>query len=700
MSDAANDVNPLSSERENPAPLERKPTLLYDVTWKTSGRPERTPSPPRPIADLAVSSTAPDEKLGTELRRQLELQRQISAPTFTVTLSWSGVGAVARSSPSLRERCKGVKFGREKIILRNVSGIARPGELIALMGASGAGKTTLLNVLANQNVSSLYVDGNVRLNGMEVLGKSLGGVAAYVQQEDLFVGTLTVYEHLRFQAALRMGSEYSMDLKMRRVNQVIGDMGLNKCKKTVIGIPGKIKGISGGEKKRLAFASEILTNPPLLFADEPTSGLDSFMAESVVRVLQKMAESGRTIICTIHQPSSEVFSLFDRLILLAEGKVAYHGSSIGAMEFFSNVGYPCPENYNPADFYVHTLAIVPGNEEECREKVQDITDKFAVSETGNAMTTAIEEARSKTNNGSHDASYAVEFSKDTIESLSFKASVFTQIRFVLWRAWLSNIRDPTAVKVKLGQALVISLLLGLMYLQADHDQSRVQNIPGAISFVLIQLSISSVIAVLQTFPLEMPVFMREHQSRLYRTSIFYLAKASADMPFLIIQVAIFSIVTYFMIGLNNQADKFFTFFGICIIVATVAISLGYLVSAGAPSVSVALAIGPVSFIPFLLFGGFFIRSGTVPVYLEWIQFISWFFYGFETLMVNEWTDSPQLSCGTNNAGCLQNGTQVLDFFGLDENNFNRDIGVLFALLVAFRLLAFIVLTIRVYRRER
>lgn len=93
------------------------------------------------------------------------------------------------------------------------------------------------------------------------------------------------------------------------------------------------------------------------------------MAESVVRVLQKMAESGRTIICTIHQPSSEVFSLFDRLILLAEGKVAYHGSSVGAMEFFSDVGYPCPENYNPADFYVHTLAIVPGNEEECREKV-------------------------------------------------------------------------------------------------------------------------------------------------------------------------------------------------------------------------------------------------------------------------------------------------------------------------------------------
>ena len=182
-----------------------------------------------------------------------------------------------------------------------------------------------------------------------------------------------------------MRSDYSREDTAARVNQVMSTMGLNKSKDTKIGIPGKIKGISGGEKKRLAVASEVrrerpvylvdlcvkvLTNPSILFADEPTSGLDSFMAESVVHVLQKMAASGCTIICTIHQPSSEVFALFDRLILLAEGRVAYCGSSVGAKEHFGRFGLACPQDYNPADFYIHTLAIVPGDEIESRNRIK------------------------------------------------------------------------------------------------------------------------------------------------------------------------------------------------------------------------------------------------------------------------------------------------------------------------------------------
>eukprot|EP00118_Oscarella_pearsei_P005221 m.23701 g.23701 ORF g.23701 m.23701 type:complete len:697 (+) comp28518_c0_seq2:216-2306(+) len=667
----------------NPPPLKREPTILYDIAWKN-----KKPKP-----------TDPDMKLGHELQRRIDLQRQVSAPTFTVALSWSNVCAVARSAPSLRDRMKGVSATKEKVILRNVSGIARPGELIALMGASGAGKTTLLNALANQNIGQLDVTGSVRFNGKEVLGTSLGSAAAYVQQEDLFVGTLKVKEHLRFQAALRMGREYSLKDKMARVDQVMSDMGLHKCEDTIIGIPGKIKGISGGEKKRLAFATEILNNPPLLFADEPTSGLDSFMAESVVRVLQKMAVTGRTIVCTIHQPSSEVFDLFDRLILMAEGRLAYLGPSLGAMGFFGSCGYPCPENHNPADFYVHTLAITPGSEEECRQKVKALTDKFDESEPGKALKTSIEEMNIDSGNqNGNGRSYDLEFSQRQLHKQSYKASFFTQLRFVFWRAWLSNIRDPTAVKVKIGQSLVISLLLGLTYLRTGNDQTRVQNVPGALSFVLIQLSISSVIAVLQTFPLDMPVFLREHQSHVYRTSVFYLSKMMADTPFLILQVLIFSSISYFLIGLNESAEKFFTFFGLCIIIAMVAISLGYTVSAGAPNVSVALAIGPVSFIPFLLFGGFFVRSGTVPVFLEWIQWISWFFYGFETLMINEWTDTT-ISCEGGAGACFQNGTAVLNFFGLHEDNFNRDIGVLFALFATFRLLAFFILIIRVKRSE-
>lgn len=123
--------------------------------------------------------------------------------------------------------------------------------------------------------------------------------------------------------------------RMRRVDEVISELALLKCQNTTIGIPGRLRGISGGEMKRLSFAAEVLTNPPLMFCDEPTSGLDSFMAQNVVQVLKNLAESGKTVVCTIHQPSSELYSMFDKLLLMAEGRVAFLGTPTEAFNFFS-----------------------------------------------------------------------------------------------------------------------------------------------------------------------------------------------------------------------------------------------------------------------------------------------------------------------------------------------------------------------------
>ncbi len=133
-----------------------------------------------------------------------------------------------------------------------------------------------------------------------------------------------------------------------------------------------IKGISGGERRRLSFASEIITDPAILFCDEPTSGLDSFMAMTVVESMKRLAAEGRTIICTIHQPSSEIFRSFNSLYLLAEGRLAYSGSLPGAYEFFASQGFKCPPRYNPADFYIKNLAISPFNKEKSYETLKVI----------------------------------------------------------------------------------------------------------------------------------------------------------------------------------------------------------------------------------------------------------------------------------------------------------------------------------------
>ncbi|CAA9998301.1 unnamed protein product [Nesidiocoris tenuis] len=204
-----------------------------------------------------------------------------------------------------------------KHILKEVTGVAKPGELLALMGASGAGKTTLLNALTGRTSSKMKLTGQRSINGVPVDERSLTSVSAYVQQEDLFIGTLTVKEHLVFQ------------------------LTLTRCQNTIIGVPGKLKGISGGEMKRLSFASEVLTNPPLMFCDEPTSGLDSFMAQNVVTVLKSLASKGKTIIVTIHQPSSEVYAMFDKICLMAEGKLAFLGTPVQANDFFKDCLQSC-----------------------------------------------------------------------------------------------------------------------------------------------------------------------------------------------------------------------------------------------------------------------------------------------------------------------------------------------------------------------
>ncbi|KAK6052836.1 ABC transporter, ATP-binding protein [Cooperia oncophora] len=184
------------------------------------------------------------------------------------------------------------------------------------MGASGAGKTTLLNTFLHRNLRGLNVEGRVEING-NVIGREITAISGYAQQEEMFVGTLTVREYLSIQARLR--TNLSQEKREKRLNVILAQLGLTKCQDNRIGVVGVQKGISGGEGRRLTFACELLSNPGILFCDEPTTGLDSFMAEHVVVVLSKLARSGRTIVCTIHQPASQLFLMFDKVTLLGEG---------------------------------------------------------------------------------------------------------------------------------------------------------------------------------------------------------------------------------------------------------------------------------------------------------------------------------------------------------------------------------------------
>ncbi|XP_068753608.1 protein white-like [Montipora capricornis] len=610
-----------------------------------------------------------------------------------VSICWENIDVfVEMSRPSLTKRLCFGHNSHEKIkrkqVLCNVNGKVEAGTLLAVMGESGAGKSTLMNVLAHRNISQIEVRGTVKVNNCPI-GSEITAISAYIQQEDLMVGSLTVKEHLTFQAFLRMGKSVSDQQRVARVNEVIHQLGLTKCADTYIGIPGRLRGISGGEKKRLSFASEVITDPPLLFADEPTSGLDSFMAESLVTALQQLAAEGRTIICTIHQPSSEVYAMFDRILLLAEARTAFLGSTADALQYFNNLGYPCPDNFNPADHFIHTLAIVPGDEENSHRRVQDICNAYSETEARENETGTA---------GAPDSFH----DHVTLPRSQYKVSWCKQFRSVLWRSWLTNNRDSLIYRVRIYQMVFIGLVTGVFFFQVEYDQSGIQNIYGALFFMLESLSFPLIASVVFTFPEECPIFLREHHNGMYRTDVYFLTKTFAQVPQFLLAPLILVGISYWMIGLRPDPVRFFYAYGICALVAMNAASYAYVVSAASSTSSVAIAlVGPLT-IPLMLLGGFLVDNTTIPKWLSWLQYISWFSYSYEALLINQWDNYGNITCNASQNStqipCLYNGNEVIAARGFNKDNMLNDIYGLLVLIVGFRILAYLFLLWRSHKK--
>ena len=224
------------------------------------------------------------------------------------------------------------------------------------MGTSGAGKTTLLNLISGTTKSSstLETTGEILANDQLINTINYNKYVGYVTQEDILLDMLTVYESVLFAARLKTRGPEA--LKKQRVEAVLEELSLIKCKNTIIGNP-VVKGVSGGEKKRVCIAIELITTPSILFLDEPTSGLDSYSSFQVMELLNSQAAKGRTVISTIHQPSSDIYTKFAKLLLLCDGHVMYHGDAKNAVSYFDSHRYSCPALSNPADYFMEILHI-------------------------------------------------------------------------------------------------------------------------------------------------------------------------------------------------------------------------------------------------------------------------------------------------------------------------------------------------------
>ncbi|KAF9362480.1 hypothetical protein BGX34_006057, partial [Mortierella sp. NVP85] len=236
-----------------------------------------------------------------------------------------------------------------KEVLNDISGLVKPGQVMAIMGASGAGKTSLLDILARRNKSGT-IQGQIYVNGRTVSNEEYKRVVGYVDQEDTLMPTLTVYETILYSALLRLPRDMSFEAKRYRVMETMSELGILGIKDMRVGSSGQ-RSISGGEKRRVSIACELVTSPSVLFLDEPTSGLDSYNAYNVVECLVTLARTyNRTVVCTIHQPRSNIFALFDQLVLLAKGQLVFSGETRLLNPHLQSLGHPCPEGFNMADY--------------------------------------------------------------------------------------------------------------------------------------------------------------------------------------------------------------------------------------------------------------------------------------------------------------------------------------------------------------
>nr|NP_001403473.1 protein white [Cimex lectularius] len=573
----------------------------------------------------------------------------------------------------------------QKNLIQNVYGEARPGELLAIMGPSGSGKTTLLNCLTFRTDRHLEVSGLRLVNGVPVSSRTLAAISGYVQQVDLFIGTLTVKESLIFHAMLRMQKDLPLAQRLARVEEVMLELNLKKCENTIVGIPGKLKGVSGGEMKRLSFATEVLTDPTLLFCDEPTSGLDSYMALNVISLMRDMAKKGKTIISTIHQPSSGAFAMFDKILFMAEGTLVFLGTPKEASILFESLGAICPSTHNPADFYIHVLSVVPGREEDCRAMIMKICDGYCKSERGMRM-------KSYTTNLTMAQSDLI--SSKMKKHSKYKASWLQQFVAVFWRSWISVLKDPTVLRAKMIQTILLAMLIGLVYFQQELDQDGVMNINGAIFISLANTTFQNVFAVIDVFCAELPIFMRECTNGMYRSDVYFLSKTLAEFPIFIALPSLFTTIIYYMIGMNPPIERFLGAMVAMILVGNCSTSFGYLMSCTCANVGVALSVAPPIVIPFLLFGGYFLNTRSIPSYLSWLHHLSWFKYGNEALLINQWKGVEHIKCTKVNTTCPQNGLIVLETVNFSETNYYIDLIILVVIGIGFRFIAFIALLIR------
>ncbi|THW75330.1 putative ABC transporter [Aureobasidium pullulans] len=597
------------------------------------------------------------------------------------SLSWSNV--------TLTVEDRSTKQPRD--LISRVNGRVQAGEILALMGPSGSGKTTLLNILAGRNKSS---HGTAAVNDASIQASVYKKLTPFVEQEDALVGSLTVRETLEFAARLALPRSVLKAEKGTRVQNLIDSFGLKKQADTLIGTPIR-KGISGGQKRRVSVASQLITAPKILFLDEPTSGLDSVASFEVISLLKKYAQQHQLIVvASIHQPSAATFQLFDKLLLLSQGQTCYFGAVSCVAPYFARLGMPVPDLMNPSE---HILDLTN-------------TDFESEDEEGGTASQRLVTIQSawKEQGNSDDVGTPILEKSDVfpdVQGLGLAHDLGTPVT-LLHRLYLKSYRDIVTYWIRVAMYMGLAVMMGTVWLQLSTIQKDIQSFVNALFFGSAFLSFMAV-AYVPAFLEDRAIFVKERANGLYGPLSFVVSNFLIGLPFLFLISILFATVTYWLISFRPDATAFFVHVMWLFLDLVAAESLVVLVSSLFPNFIIALALVAFANGLWMCVGGFLVPTGSLNVFWRYVfHYIDYQAYVFRGMMVNEF-DGRTYRCAGNvvtgcscayeselSGQCKIDGKAVLQYYDYPTGQLGKTVGIMIGIIVVYRVLGYLALYFR------
>ncbi|XP_030526426.1 pleiotropic drug resistance protein 1-like [Rhodamnia argentea] len=520
------------------------------------------------------------------------------------------------------------------VLLGGVSGAFRPGVLSALMGVSGAGKTTLMDVLAGRKTGG-YIEGTITISGYPKKQETFARISGYCEQNDIHSPHVSVYESLVYSAWLRLPADVNNETRTMFVEEVMELVELNPLRQALVGLPG-VNGLSTEQRKRLTIAVELVANPSIIFMDEPTSGLDARAAAIVMRTVRNTVDTGRTVVCTIHQPSIDIFEAFDELLLLKRGGQEIYVGPLGhhschLINYFEGIQgvSKIKDGYNPATWMLEVTA--PAQELALGIDFAALYRSSVLYRRNKAFV--------------KELSLPPPNSKDLYFPTKYSQSTFTQLTACLWKQHWSYWRNTNYTAVRHLFSIFVALMFGSMYWDIGSKTNRridLLNAMGSMYSTAIFLGVQNATPVQPVISVERIVFYRERAAGMYSALPYALAQVLIEVPYILAQVITYTLIVYPMIGFEWTAEKFFWFLFFMFFVI---LSYNYfaMIAVGlTPNLQVAGIISYAIFPQWNLFSGFLVPRTRMPVWWKWFYWAcptAWTLYG---LVASQYGDVEDL----------------------------------------------------------